>query len=581
MRLTYKILILPCLSGVLLILTPLLLLLWQYPHFQGDDSFLAIFQLIFWGEILVGALILLITAWAAWRFANNLSTSIMHLASISKEIAEGNLSEAAAGIHGLETQPDGEERPNALDATQHLLYAVAEMTENLNSLVGQVQQSGVQVTAASSQLFATARWQESTVTKQIGTMTNVRTSMEDVFSITTSLAESVHQVAAMSQDTAAVANSGHADLVRMKDAMTRMEQASAMISDRLEAINQKADAITTIVTTITKVSEQTNLLSLNASIEAEKAGEYGRGFSVIAREIRRLADQTAVATLDIDRMVKEMESTVMGGVMEMDKFIAEMRYSVGDVSRISLQMTSIIEHVQALSPNFENVNGVMEQQSQNARKIMTEIIGLSDDMQHTREALQESYTALGQLTDAAQKLQTEVSLFQVKSSILQEIDIFRAFSERTREYLDQQMHSRRFAPGEELIREGDTTDSLFIIAKGVVSVQIHLDNGETLEVARRAVRDVLGEFSLLTGEPRSASVIALTDCNAYEIKKGDIAPFIEEEPQIAEHLSTILTQRKLDTETKRNHYEAQKLDRDTLYAQTLQKIQQFFGLQHS
>ena len=415
MRLTSKILILPCLSGVILILTSLLLLLWQYPHFQEHDSSRAIFQRIFWGEILAGTLILLVTAWLTWRFAHKLSSSIMHLATISKEIAGGNLSEAAAGIHGLETQPDGEERPEALDATQHLLYAVADMTDNLNSLVGQVQQSGIQVAASSSQLFATARWQESTVTKQIGSMTNVRASMEDVFSITTSLAESMHQVAAMSQDTANVANSGHADLIRMKDAMTRMEQASAMISDRLEAINQKADAITTIVTTITKVSEQTNLLSLNASIEAEKAGEYGRGFSVIAREIRRLADQTAVATLDIDRMVKEMESTVAGGVMEMDKFIAEMRFSVGDVSRISAQMTSIIEHVQALSPNFDNVTVAMEQQSYNARKIMAEIIDLGEDMQQTREALQESYTALEQLTDAAQKLQTEVSLFQVKS----------------------------------------------------------------------------------------------------------------------------------------------------------------------
>jgi CRP-like cAMP-binding protein len=264
--------------------------------------------------------------------------------------------------------------------------------------------------------------------------------------------------------------------------------------------------------------------------------------------------------------------------MEMDKFIAEMRYSVNDISRIGSQMTSIIEHVQALSPNFENVNEAMEQQSQNARRIMAEIIDLGEDMQRTREALQESYAALEQLTDAAQNLQTEVSRFQVKTSILQEIDIFRAFSEDAREYIDQHMQAHHFTAGEELIHEGDTTDSLFIIAKGVVSIQIKLADGKMLEVARRAVRDFLGEFSLLTGEPRSASVVALTECNAYEIKKEDIAPFIEQEPEIAKRLSTILTERKMDTETKKNRYEAHKLDRDTLYAQTLQKIQQFFGL---
>jgi CRP-like cAMP-binding protein len=389
----------------------------------------------------------------------------------------------------------------------------------------------------------------------------------------------MHQVAAMSHNTADVANSGHTDLVRMKAAMTRMEAASISISDRLEAINHKANAITTIVTTITKVSEKTNLLSLNAAIEAEKAGEYGRGFSVIAREIRRLADQTAVATLDIERMVKEMEATVASGVMEMDKFIAETRVSVEDVSRISSQMTAIIEHVQALSPNFENVNGAMEQQSHNARKIMTEIIELGHDMHDTRAAVQESYAALEQLTEAAQNLQTEVSRFQVTRSILQEIDIFRAFSEAAQAHIHDHMHPRHFAPGEALIREGELTDSLFIIAKGVVSIQIRLADGEALEVSRRAVRDVLGEFSLLTGEPRSATVVALTECNAYEINKADIAPFIAREPEIAERLSAILTARKLDTEAKRNRYEAHKLDRETVYAQTLQKIQQFFGLQ--
>jgi methyl-accepting chemotaxis protein/CRP-like cAMP-binding protein len=579
MRLTYKILILPCISVLILTCASLLLLFWQYPQFPEDGSHV-IFLRLLWGEIVVGILVLIATAWLAWRLTKTLTASIMDLATTAKDIARGNLSEASTRIASLAPLSKNQESPKIVDETQRLLHAIAEMTENLNSLVGQVQLSGVQVAAASSQLFATAQWQESTVTRQMGSMKDVRTSMDDVFRITTSLAESVHQVAAMSQETADVANSGHTDLVRMKDAMSRMEVASGMISDRLEAINQKTDAITTIVTTITKVSEQTNLLSLNAAIEAEKAGEYGRGFSVIAREIRRLADQTAVATLDIDRMVKEMESTVAGGVMEMDKFIAEMRYSVNDISRIGSQMTSIIEHVQALSPNFENVNGAMEQQSQNARRIMAEIIDLGEDMQRTREALQESYAALEQLTDAAQNLQTEVSRFQVKTSILQEIDIFQAFSEDAREYLDQHMQPHRFSPGEELIHEGDTTDSLFIIAKGVVSIQIQVADGKMLEVARRAVRDFLGEFSLLTGEPRSASVIALTECNAYEIKKEDIAPFIEQEPRIAERLSAILTERRMDTETKKNRYEAHKLDRDTLYAQTLQKIQQFFGLQN-
>jgi len=101
----------------------------------------------------------------------------------------------------------------------------------------------------------------------------------------------------------------------MKATMQKIMEASVSINERLGALSAKAANIGTVVTTITKVADQTNLLSLNAAIEAEKAGDYGRGFAVVATEIRRLADQTAGATGDIEQMVKQMQSAVAAGVM--------------------------------------------------------------------------------------------------------------------------------------------------------------------------------------------------------------------------------------------------------------------------
>jgi methyl-accepting chemotaxis protein WspA len=192
-----------------------------------------------------------------------------------------------------------------------------------------------------------------------------------------------------------------------------MEDASKSISSKLEAINEKNENITSVVTTITKVAEQTNLLSLNAAIEAEKAGEYGHGFNVVAREIRRLADQTAVATLDIDRMVKEMQSAVSAGVMEMDKFISVVRHSAEDVGEISGQLTRIIEQVKNLSPSFENVKVAMEQQSAHASQINEEISALGEGMRQTADTLQESFQAIAQLNEAARGLQNEVEGFRI------------------------------------------------------------------------------------------------------------------------------------------------------------------------
>jgi len=160
------------------------------------------------------------------------------------------------------------------------------------------------------------------------------------------------------------------------------------------------------------VADQTNLLSLNAAIEAEKAGQYGRGFNVVAREIRRLADQTAIATVDIDQMVHEMHTAVSAGVMEMDKFMMAVRQSAGDVDQIGTQITRIIEHVQALSPSFTNVSESMGIQSQNAQEISAAMVNLSKEIPQVTDALRSTYASIEQLHDAERRLEDEVARFK-------------------------------------------------------------------------------------------------------------------------------------------------------------------------
>jgi methyl-accepting chemotaxis protein len=271
--------------------------------------------------------------------------------------------------------------------------------EKLQATVEKIQHSGFQVTSSSTELAATAKQQEVTIKTQVDSTNKVLKSVEEISTVTENLVETMQGVASITEETAESTGNEQTDLARMAEAMQHMENASRTISNRLQAINEKADNITNVVTTITKVADQTNLLSLNAAIEAEKAGEYGRGFTVVAREIRRLADQTAVATLDIERMVQEMQSAVASGVMEMDKFISEVQNSATDIMRISIKLSQIIQQVQALSPRFEEVNVSMTD--------------LSDGMRQTSDSLSETFLAIGQLNEAARGLQDEVNQFKV------------------------------------------------------------------------------------------------------------------------------------------------------------------------
>ena len=175
--------------------------------------------------------------------------------------------------------------------------------------------------------------------------------------------EGVSQTAS---ETAGMGEEGRNKLSHMQSSMQEFIQATSYISSKLGIINEKANKISGIVTTINKISDQTNLLSLNAAIEAEKAGEYGKGFSVVAREITRLSDQIAIATKDIEYMVKEMQASVSSGVMEMDRFAEGVRRSVADVERIGDQLGLIIDQVKALGPQFESVAQGMHTQVEGA-----------------------------------------------------------------------------------------------------------------------------------------------------------------------------------------------------------------------
>jgi len=170
-----------------------------------------------------------------------------------------------------------------------------------------------------------------------------------------------------------------------------------------------------VVKTINKVADQTNLLSLNAAIEAEKAGEYGSGFAVVATEIRRLADQTAVATFDIAKMVKEVQAAISAAVMGIDKFAEDAHASVKDVSLTSEQLTGVIEQVEVIKPQVETLTEGIEAQTHGANQISDAIGQLNEAAQQTAESITQTSSSISQLHNAALGLQEGAARFKVES----------------------------------------------------------------------------------------------------------------------------------------------------------------------
>jgi methyl-accepting chemotaxis protein WspA len=290
------------------------------------------------------------------------------------------------------------------------------MTDELAGLVGQVQASGLQVNSSVTEIAATAREQQATATEIATTTTEIGATSREISVTSMKLVGTMNDVAAVAEQSAVLAGQGQVGLTHMEETMHRVIDAAGSISAKLAVLSEKAGNISQVVTTITKVADQTNLLSLNAAIEAEKAGEYGRGFAVVATEIRRLADQTAVATYDIEQTVKEILSAVAAGVMGMDKFSEEVRRGMQDVQQVGGQLSQVIQQVQALAPRVELVNDGMQAQASGAEQITQALTQLSEAAQQTVDSLRQSGQAIDELNRVAISLRGGVSRFTLQAA---------------------------------------------------------------------------------------------------------------------------------------------------------------------
>jgi len=153
------------------------------------------------------------------------------------------------------------------------------------------------------------------------------------------------------------------------------------------------------------------------------------------------------------------------------------------------------------------------------------------------------------------------------------------FSDEAKASLDEQMHVRRFSAGETVFQQGSQGDSMFTIMEGVVGVNLHLESGKTAEVARLGAGHFFGEMSLLTGELRSATIIAITDTLISEISKADIEPFIKAHPEVSDVLTHALGRRKKQVETrKKQEQDASARTDNGAEKNILHRIGKWFGL---
>lgn len=324
-----------------------------------------------------------------------ISHPLTNLVNAAKSLSAGNLSTRVT------VAPDNE--------IGQVGIAFNQMAEAFQEVISNLQKTSLQLSTSSTEIAAVAKQQETSIVEQEASTKQIANSAQKISKTAKEFAKTMNKVSDTAEQTSSIASTSKQGLNQMEKAMRQMVEASNIIAAKLAILNEKAGVITSVVTTISKVADQTNLLSLNASIEAEKAGEHGKTFSVIAREVRRLADQTANALLDIDRMVSDMVSAVTAGVMSVDKFSEEINSGVKQVASVGEQISKIIEQVQQQTVSFEEVNRGVQAQSLDADEINHSINQLSTSAQKASQSVRQFHLAIEQLNITAQDMQESIA----------------------------------------------------------------------------------------------------------------------------------------------------------------------------
>jgi methyl-accepting chemotaxis protein WspA len=298
------------------------------------------------------------------------------------------------------------------DEMGQLANTFDHMRANLLSLVERIQRSSVQISNTVSEIQSAASQQATTAIEQAGALNEFSVTVNEIAQTAGQLAVTASMVADNSSGIAVKVGDANGRSNQMMDSMNAIGESTRQTSDRIKALNDQMDSISDSVTAISSIADQTTLLSLNAAIEANKAGEMGKGFSVVATEIRRLSDRSIDSAGGISTMVRDIQRATESSVVSMDKSSEEIRMGIDLVEESTNMMADVNESMADVGSRTKDIAASVDLQasaSAAAQRTINEMLMASNvAVQSARQTSSSSY----ELSSMATQLSEAVSAFR-------------------------------------------------------------------------------------------------------------------------------------------------------------------------
>jgi methyl-accepting chemotaxis protein len=321
---------------------------------------------------------------------------------MAERIAEGDL----CPVQGVDVRDGRCETRQLLAALESMRLRLNDAFQEIRSSAGYVADSAAQLSSMSEQVAVSAQRQAESTSSAAATLEELTVSINHV-------ADNAHDASDQANQAGSLARRGNDDVGDAAQRILAVNHSVEATAGEMATLTREVQEIGNIVTVIRDVADQTNLLALNAAIEAARAGEAGRGFAVVADEVRKLAERTTVSAQEITRMVSAIQQNAGQVVGSM----AQSRQSVDGVSASAGRTTEIMQQVQlsadAVLQAISNINGALAEQrgaSQELAKGMETVAQMAEENSATVEELA---TTSGQLMGLSQTLQGVVARFRL------------------------------------------------------------------------------------------------------------------------------------------------------------------------
>lgn len=365
------------------------------------SDYVATQRMATFGMVGIGIVLLLAGLGAAWWLARDLvgplRSTVLRLNDIAS--GEGNLTHRLP-VEGKDELADLAVSFNAFVAT-------------IQDLVKQVAAATAQLAAASEQLSATSLETTQEVRRQQSETDQVATAMNEMTATVQDVARSASEAARSAQQTDEQASAGK-DVVRLtidsiQSLATEVEDAAGVI----QRLSSHSEEIGKVLDVIRGIAEQTNLLALNAAIEAARAGEQGRGFAVVADEVRTLASRTQASTQEIQGMIEGLQGNAGKAVEAMEKGRVQARDSVEQAGRAGESLDAITAAVTNISDMNTQIASAAEEQTAVAEEINRNVANIGQSVDETARGSEQISRASEELARLAAELQNKVGQFRV------------------------------------------------------------------------------------------------------------------------------------------------------------------------